>query len=343
MTKEQLGAFIAQQRKLQGMTQKDLAARLHITDKAVSKWERGLSYPDVTLLEPLAEVFGLGVEELVACKEKEEEQAVTVLMDISKDSLRRQKLRSDSRFAGVLVLLVLTALLVLYVTTFDRVTHERNSVFWTETVDGVNYVYLEREEHLLKLKCGDQIDFDAIRAEEERVLYYMDYTWNKRTYEGTLHACEESGLISLGGMGDAEIDDTVSACIFGEYGYLYGSENLYRNPYGDGYLCDYRFWYYTEDKNAPFLLVKDCLNATVGDTDGDGENEIIVRTYYVEKPYIIYDNTTGTIEPTYVDDIPEEFKEKLVCIWEQGMGNSLQTIAPSYKHLSEILENNSKK
>ena len=62
MTKEQLGAFIAQQRKLQGMTQKDLAARLHITDKAVSKWERGLSYPDVTLLETLAEVFGLGVE-----------------------------------------------------------------------------------------------------------------------------------------------------------------------------------------------------------------------------------------------------------------------------------------
>ena len=43
MTKEQLGAFIAQQRKLQGMTQKDLAARLHITDKAVSKWERGVS------------------------------------------------------------------------------------------------------------------------------------------------------------------------------------------------------------------------------------------------------------------------------------------------------------
>ena len=64
MKKEQLGAFIAERRKEARMTQKDLAERLHITDKAVSKWERGLIYPDVTLLEPLAEALGLGVEEL---------------------------------------------------------------------------------------------------------------------------------------------------------------------------------------------------------------------------------------------------------------------------------------
>lgn len=43
MKKEQLGAFIAERRKEARMTQKDLAERLHITDKAVSKWERGVS------------------------------------------------------------------------------------------------------------------------------------------------------------------------------------------------------------------------------------------------------------------------------------------------------------
>ena len=41
MNKEQLGAFIAERRKEEHMTQRDLAACLHITDKAVSKWERG--------------------------------------------------------------------------------------------------------------------------------------------------------------------------------------------------------------------------------------------------------------------------------------------------------------
>lgn len=44
MTKEQLGAFIAKNRRNQNMTQRDLAERLHITDKAVSKWERGVSH-----------------------------------------------------------------------------------------------------------------------------------------------------------------------------------------------------------------------------------------------------------------------------------------------------------
>lgn len=43
MTKERLGTFIAENRRDRNMTQRDLAERLHITDKAVSKWERGLS------------------------------------------------------------------------------------------------------------------------------------------------------------------------------------------------------------------------------------------------------------------------------------------------------------
>ena len=49
MDREMLGRFIAQRRKERNMTQRELAEKLHVTDKAVSKWERGLSYPDVTL------------------------------------------------------------------------------------------------------------------------------------------------------------------------------------------------------------------------------------------------------------------------------------------------------
>ena len=65
MNKERLGSFIGDCRRELGLTQRELAERLHVTDKAVSKWERGLSYPDVTLLEPLAAALGLGVEELM--------------------------------------------------------------------------------------------------------------------------------------------------------------------------------------------------------------------------------------------------------------------------------------
>ena len=321
MTKELLGTFIAQQRRAMELTQKDLAERLHVTDKAVSKWERGLSYPDVTLLEPLAKELNLEVGELLACKEREEDVPVHALMDISKENLRQERLRGSRRLVGVLILMALTALLAAYVMLIGRVTNEKNTVFWLETIGEENYVYLEKEEHLLKLKCEDE-DIQAIKEDEEypyfgRRLYYLDYSWNKRTYEGTLHVLEKSDLMSLGGIDDGEVDDTISANVFGEHGYLFGSENYYRNPYGDGYLCDYRIWYYTDDKSVPLLLIKDCLSAAVMDVDADGENEVVARTYYVERPYVIYDDTTGTIQPTYVADIPEEFKESLTCIWEQ--------------------------
>lgn len=63
--KAALGALIAEQRKQKGFTQKALAEKLFISDKAVSKWERGLSVPDISLLIPLSEVLEISVAELL--------------------------------------------------------------------------------------------------------------------------------------------------------------------------------------------------------------------------------------------------------------------------------------
>ncbi len=65
MDNQKFGAFLTLCRKEKGWTQKDLAARLHVTDKAVSKWERGLGFPDIKLIEPLAEVLDISVLELM--------------------------------------------------------------------------------------------------------------------------------------------------------------------------------------------------------------------------------------------------------------------------------------
>ena len=71
INKEAFAAFVAQQRKEKGWTQKDLADRLFVSDKAVSKWERGLSLPDISLLIPLADCLGVGVAELLEGKRTE--------------------------------------------------------------------------------------------------------------------------------------------------------------------------------------------------------------------------------------------------------------------------------
>lgn len=60
------GAVIRQLREKNQLTQAELAEKLHVSDKAVSKWENGKGYPDVSLLEPIAGVFGVSVAELVS-------------------------------------------------------------------------------------------------------------------------------------------------------------------------------------------------------------------------------------------------------------------------------------
>ena len=59
------GCFIAKKRKEKNMSQRELAEYLHITDKAISKWERGLSFPDITVLIPLSEVLGVSLYDLL--------------------------------------------------------------------------------------------------------------------------------------------------------------------------------------------------------------------------------------------------------------------------------------
>lgn len=63
--KERFGSFLVQLRRENNLTQKELAERLFVSDKAVSKWERGLSLPDVGLLLPMSDCLGVTVTELL--------------------------------------------------------------------------------------------------------------------------------------------------------------------------------------------------------------------------------------------------------------------------------------
>lgn len=75
---EQFGKFILELRKEKGFTQKELAEKLYISDKAVSKWERGLSRPDITLLIPLSKIFAVTTAELLSGKRIEKDKGLTI-------------------------------------------------------------------------------------------------------------------------------------------------------------------------------------------------------------------------------------------------------------------------
>ncbi len=92
MEKERIGNFIRQLRTQQGMTQKELADRVHVTDKAVSKWERGLAVPSVDLLMPLSDALAVSVMELLDGQKQETDSiALERANALLQETLERQK------------------------------------------------------------------------------------------------------------------------------------------------------------------------------------------------------------------------------------------------------------
>lgn len=90
MNVEKFGPFLQSQRKSKGMTQGELAQKLHVTDKAVSRWERGVGFPDIKLLEPLAAALDISVAELLRA-EREESVTQETLAIFEDEGKRRAK------------------------------------------------------------------------------------------------------------------------------------------------------------------------------------------------------------------------------------------------------------
>lgn len=63
---KKIGGLILKLRKENNLTQKQLADILYLSDKTISKWERGLGCPDVSLLHHISEIFGVNIEKLLA-------------------------------------------------------------------------------------------------------------------------------------------------------------------------------------------------------------------------------------------------------------------------------------
>lgn len=72
MDAKRTGKFICENRKKQGLSQNELASKLNISDKAVSKWERGISFPDISMLIPLSEVLEVSLYDILTGGDKNE-------------------------------------------------------------------------------------------------------------------------------------------------------------------------------------------------------------------------------------------------------------------------------
>lgn len=106
------GQFLAEVRKANNITQVELAKKLNVTDKAVSRWERGLGFPDINTLEPLADALGVSVLELMQSKRTDDaklisaEKAEEMLIETIQLSKAHNK---PTKIAGGVILVVFAA------------------------------------------------------------------------------------------------------------------------------------------------------------------------------------------------------------------------------------------
>ena len=130
MTKDELGKFIAENRRSLGMTQEELAQKLFVTNKAVSKWEKGQSFPDISMFEPLAEALGVSVAELFAGEKEEKEVSVKAVLELSKSVVKKEKKKLKTA-VGIFVSVVF-ALLIVFSENIAEAINERNMsyLYW---------------------------------------------------------------------------------------------------------------------------------------------------------------------------------------------------------------------
>ena len=95
MNQLKIGKFIAECRKSKNLTQMHLAEKLSITDKAISKWERGISMPDSAIMLELCDILGISVNELLSGEkismENNSQQNEQLLLDMAKELERKNK------------------------------------------------------------------------------------------------------------------------------------------------------------------------------------------------------------------------------------------------------------
>ena len=122
MNAEEFGVFIASCRKEQNMTQLQLAKLLNVCDKAVSRWERGRGFPEITLLPALAEALGISMTELLECEKgsrlsdpvKDEDDTIIQALEIASTQIREAKIKCWVAWIMLMILSVFGTIISCY-------------------------------------------------------------------------------------------------------------------------------------------------------------------------------------------------------------------------------------
>lgn len=192
MDQVKIGKFIAMLRKEQNMTQLELATKLGVTDRAISKWENGRGLPELSLIKPLSEALSVSINELLCgerieeadAKQKSEEMIISTL-DYSRESIKSAK----KIFVSILgcILLLITVLIILFALDVNRMRNNQPVIFSTWGFSYVPPIDLHEEEVDLAIinYLVARGDAEPKQHEEEKTFAVMRKFLIEETKAGT--------------------------------------------------------------------------------------------------------------------------------------------------------------
>lgn len=168
MNQEKIGNFIREMRTNKKMTQQELAEKIGVTDRAISKWENGRGTPDIALLIPLAKELNVTVLELLN-GEKTEDQNNAVIGLIEQTN---KKIRIWKRLSLILLNIILFVLIIISVFGYIVPLKYENS-----NTQGI--ARLQSDSMKPKFKAGDgivynKINISKVKKDDIVIYYYMD-------------------------------------------------------------------------------------------------------------------------------------------------------------------------
>lgn len=214
---EKFGHFLAEVRKEKQMTQKDLADKLFVSDKTVSKWERGNSMPNVTLLIPIADVLGITVTELLQGEKLKEnktlnsdvvETLVVNSLDLSlRDTIRQRKKNWIFAFLISIGVVVIEAILL----TVSGISIEQMGdslyisllmlLFASWLCIFEEYVNVVDEDYTI----NEAIEFDVYKEPKHQMQNYFDVQFYD--YDPVMKLSDYNEILKLKNMDTIELSN----------------------------------------------------------------------------------------------------------------------------------------
>jgi len=172
MDPRKTGIIISDARKILNMTQKDLADKLYVSDKAVSKWERGLCFPDISVLIPLTEILNISLYDLLRgekVNKKEVEETIKNTINYSNSEIKRKVKKYIIISSIIIVFIVLTSIISLI---FINKNKDIGAIVDRDTIYDINH-YSDYKT-TIESSEGEKL---------ELIIMKLPLKWKERTFE----------------------------------------------------------------------------------------------------------------------------------------------------------------